>query len=307
MNVSQKECPSAARRAGLIGSLFGLVAAIGYGLVPLFTLPIGPDSPSPDRLSDPSILFYRFLLAAIVIGIIMLVRRKSFRVTRPEMVTLIYLSFLSDGSALFTNEGYHYMTSGAATTLRFMYPVMTAIIMMAFYHEARRLSTISAVVMSVVGVAILSWQPDGGAVSLRGIAVMLVSALCYALYIIRVNRSRVRDMDVLKLTFYVLAIGAAIFAAEAVRHADFQLVSTASQAGNLLLLGLVCTVVTNLCLVGAVKRIGSTMTAVLGALEPLTAVAVGCIVFGEALTWTVLLGVGLIISAVVIIIFTRRR
>lgn len=307
MNDPTKANTSTGSRIGMAGILFGLIAAVGYGLVPLFTLPIGPDSRTPDSMSDPSILFYRFLLAAVIIGVIMLVRSKSFRVTRPEMVTLIYLSFLSDGSALFTNEGYHYMTSGAATTLRFMYPVMTAIIMMAFYHEARRFSTIAAVLMSVAGVGILSWQPDGGIAGLRGIAVMLVSALCYALYIIRVNRSRVRDMDSLKLTFYVMAIGAAIFAAEALRLDQFQPVSTASQAGNLLLLGIVCTVVTNLCLVGAVKRIGSTMTAVLGALEPLTAVAAGCLVFGEALTWNVLLGVGLIIPAVIIIIFTRRR
>lgn len=304
--TEKNEC-SAAARAGMRGTLFGLVAAVCYGLVPLFTLPVSQSEHAEDRMSDPSILFYRFLLAAVIIGGYMLVRRKSFRVTRPEMVTLIYLSFLSDGSALFLNDGYNYMTSGVATTIRFMYPVVTAIVMMAFYHEARKLSTISAVVMSVVGVGVLSWQPDGGATSWRGVVIVLISAFCYALYIIRVNRSRVRDMDGLKLTFYVMAIGAAIFAAEALRQDQFQPVSTATQAGNLLLLGIVCTVVTNLCLVAAVKRIGSTMTAVLGALEPLTAVAAGCVVFGEALTWNVLLGIGLIIPAVLIIIFTRGR
>ena len=70
----------------------------------------------------------------------MLIRRISFKVTRGELVTLIYLAFISDGSALFLIDGYNYMSSGVATTLHFMYPVVTAIIMMTFYNEARRLA-----------------------------------------------------------------------------------------------------------------------------------------------------------------------
>lgn len=135
----------------------------------------------------------------------------------------------------------------------------------------------------------------------------LISAVCYALYIIRVNRSRVRDMDGMKLTFYVMLLGTAIFAADAYRQDSLQIIATTNQAVYLLTLSIVCTVVTNLCLVAAVKNIGSTMTAVLGALEPLTAVALGCLLFSEALTLNILLGIALIIPAVVIIIFTRGR
>ena len=183
---------------------------------------------------------------------------------------------------------------------------MTTLIMIVFYHEVRKLSTILAVLMAVAGVALLSWQPDGET-NIRGVVIELISALCYSLYLIRVNRSRVRDMDGLKLTFYVMGIGAFIFAAEALRQNDFQPVTTSLQATNLLTLGLVCTVVTNLCLVAAVKRIGSTMTAVLGALEPLTAVALGCLFLSESLTWNICTGIALIIPAVVIIIYTRGR
>lgn len=49
------------------------------------------------------------------------------------------------------------------------------------------------------------------------------------------------------------------------------------------------------------------MVAVLGALEPLTAVVIGCTVFGEPITWQVLAGIALIIPAVLVIIWTRRR
>lgn len=288
----------------LTGIGAGLLAAICYGFIPFFTLPIKKGDPA-DLLSDPSILFYRFGMASLVLGAVMLLQRKSFRVSRGELVTLIYLAFISDGSALFLIEGYNYMSSGVATTLHFMYPVVTALIMMVFYHEARKLSTCMAIVMAVGGVAVLSWD-NSGETSLKGVVIVLISAVCYALYIIRVNRSRAAHMDGARLVFYVMFIGALIFGAEALRQGTFAPITTPLQCKNLISLALVCTVVTNVCLVVSVKRIGSTMTAVIGALEPLTAVIVGCLVFGEPFTWQVVTGILLIIPAVIIIIFTRR-
>ena len=293
------------KNAALVGTIAALLAAICYGFIPFFTLPIKQGEPS-DFMSDPSILFYRFGFAALVIGLVMLVRRQDFKVTRGELVTLIYLSFISDGSALFLIDGYNYMSSGVATTLHFMYPVVTALLMMTFYHEARRLSTILAIIMSVAGVGVLCWDPTGHT-SLQGIIIVLISAVCYALYLIRVNRSRAAHMDSLKLVFYILFIGALIFLAEALRQNSFHPISSSLQFGNLVALALICTIVTNVCLVVSVKSIGSTMTAVIGALEPLTAVVVGCLVFHEAFTWQVLTGILLIIPAGGIIIWTLRR
>ena len=291
------------------GIIFGIIAAVCYGFGPTFTLPVSMDNPlanAADQMNTPSILFYRFMLAALMIGVFMWMRGKSFRVTRGELVTLIYLSFLSDGSALFLISGYKYMTSGVATVLHFMYPVFTALLMMTFYHEARKLSTILAVVMAVVGVAVLSWTGDGTA-SVIGITIVLISAVCYALYLIRVNRSRVRDMDVYKLTFYVMLLGGLIFGAQALQQDEIQLVTTIDQSLNLILLAVVCTLISNLCLVAAVKCIGSTFTSILGALEPLTAVVLGVILFSEAITLNIVIGLLLIIPAVIIIIITRER
>lgn len=305
--MSSPSAPSAPASTPFRGILFGLLAAVCYGLIPTFVLPIRAEEGNVHAMPDVSIMFYRFFIAAIIIGLVMAVRRCSFRITRGEAVTLAYLAFLSDGAAIFLIAGYADMPSGIATTIHFLYPVVTAVIMMLFYNEARRPATIAGVVLAVVGVGVLSWPAGGQEVGLTGVVLELISALCFALYLIRVNRSRVRDMDSLKLTFYVMLFGSFIFAGEAVRQDQFQLITTNVQLTDLLLLGLICTVVTNLCLVAAVKSVGSTLTAVLGALEPLTAVVLGCLFFHEVATWNVLLGIGLVIPAVVIIILTRSR
>ena len=215
---------STSNKGVTIGFLLGLLAAVCYGFIPFFTLPIKSGAKA-DFMADPTILFYRFGFASLIVAAIMLMQRKSFKVSRGELVTLIYLSFISDGSALFLIDGYNYMSSGVATTLHFMYPVVTAIIMMAFYNEARRFSTIFAVIMAVVGVGILSWDPTGNT-SIQGVIIVLISAVCYALYIIRVNRSRAATMDGTKLVFYVMFIGAIIFGAEALRQGNFKPITT---------------------------------------------------------------------------------
>ena len=200
-----------------------------------------------------------------------------------------------------------------ATTLHFTYPILTALIMMIFFRERSRVSTWVAIVLSICGVAFLSGVGSAGAQWL-GIVLELISALCFALYLIRVNRSRVvGNMPVAKLTFYVMAFGTAIFAAFiAYERADFDvsahyaLLPPPGGWWNLGFLAIVCTVVTNLSLVHATQNIGPTVTSILGVLEPLTALVLGVLFLGEQLTPAMAIGIGLILPAVLIIILRRK-
>lgn len=294
-----------------VGLFLGLMAAVCYGFIPLFTKELqAPAVGLP--LSSSTILFYRFGIASLILAAIMCVRRESFRITYAEFVRLVQLAFLSNGAALFLISGYRYCSSsGVATTLHFTYPILTALIMMIFFRERSRLSTWIAIGLSIAGVALLSGV--GGGAQWLGIVLEIISALCFALYLIRVNRSRVSQMPVVKLTFYVMAFGALIFAAFiAYERADFDisahyaLIPSASGWLNLCLLSVLCTVVTNLALVYATQNVGPTVASILGVLEPLTALVLGILFLGEELTPSMAAGIGLILPAVLIIILRRK-
>ena len=293
------------------GLFFGLMAAVCYGFIPLFTKELqAPVEGLP--LSSSTILFYRFGIASMLLAVIMVMRRESFRISYAEFLRLVQLAFLSNGAALFLISGYRYCSSsGVATTLHFTYPILTALIMMIFFRERSRLSTWIAIALSIVGVALLSGV--GGGAQWLGIVLEIISALCFALYLIRVNRSRVSQMPVVKLTFYVMAFGALIFAAFiAYERADFDisthyaLVPSASGWLNLVLLSVICTVVTNLALVYATQHVGPTVASILGVLEPLTALVLGVLFLGETLTSSMAAGIGLILPAVLLIILRRK-
>ena len=147
-----------------------------------------------------------------------------------------------------------------------------------------------------------------------GVLLEIISAFCFALYLIRVNRSKISTLPPTKLTFYVMMLGALIFAAtmlyehsEAEHAVSYALLPSFNGWLNLLALSIVCTVVTNLALVYAIQMIGPTVTAVLGVLEPVTAILLGVLFMGERLQLPTVLGIALIIPAVLIIVFRKKR
>lgn len=283
------------------GFLYGLLSSASFGLIPLFTIPIMQEG-----MQFESILFYRFMLACMALGGILLVGGQTFRIQRKDIPPLLLLSLLYLMSAFFLFWGYKFIASGVATTIHFMYPVLTTLLMMLFFKEKKSGWRIAAIVTAITGVYFLSGgNTETGNISFFSLFIVLLSALGYALYLVTISQLKVGKMKGLLLTFYVFLFGGILLfiATEAVGH--IQPISDWNTARNLILLALIPTVVSNLALVRAIKSIGSTLTSVLGAMEPVTAVCVGIFVFGEAFTTEIGLGIALIIAAVLVIILKR--
>ena len=154
-----------------------------------------------------SILLYRFLFAMLALAGILLLDKQSFRIRRKEILPLLLLACLYDSSAVFLFWGYQFMSSGVATTLHFMYPVLTTLIMMIFFHEKKSLWRMAAIALAVAGVFFLSGGDSTGSVTGLGIFIVLLSALGYALYLVTVSQLKNLEMKGLKMTFYVFLFG----------------------------------------------------------------------------------------------------
>ena len=198
------------------------------------------------------------------------------------------------------------MASGVATTIHFMYPVLTTLIMMLFFKEKKSGWRMAAIVSAITGVYFLSGgNMETGSISFSGLFIVLLSALGYALYLVTMSQLKIGRMKGLLLTFYVFLFGGILLFIGIGTVSQLQPISEWHTAGNLILLALIPTVVSNLALVRAVKSIGSTLASVLGAMEPVTAVCVGIFLFGEAFTTSIGVGIALIIAAVMVIILKR--
>ena len=237
----------------------------------------------------------------------LLVERKSFRINRQELIVLGSLGLLFSASCITYYESFLLMDAGIASTILFVYPVMVAGIMAVFFKERITFSTVTAILLALGGIGLL-YQGDGEtSLSTMGIILVILSALCYAIYIVVVNQSSIR-MSSLKLTFYVLFICMFVLLAYSFTSSDLHLQLPPSPRAWFYAcwLGLVPTILSLVLMTIAVHEVGATPTAIMGALEPLTAVAIGVLVFGEALTVQLVIGIVLILSAVLLIVLGKN-
>lgn len=290
----------------LIGTLCAIGAAVCYG-----TNPLGALNLYAEGMNTPSVLFYRFGLAWVIIAVVMAVKavgkRESLRVNRREMLTLTALGLLFIFSSLTLYLSFHLMPAGVASTILFTYPVMTAAIMTIFFKEKVRFATVLSILLSLVGVLLLYWGDSGGTLSIAGVVLVLVSALTYALYIIVVDKSPLQ-MSSFKINFFVLFYCAAGMALFALFSGQPLMLPPTPRAWLWVgWLAVVPAIMALVMMVYAAKYIGSTPTAILGALEPTTAVLIGIFVFSEPFSLRLLIGILLILAAVTIVVLGKGR
>lgn len=279
------------------GYILGSIAAASYGMNPLFALPLYKAGMDPD-----SVLFFRYLFAIPLLGIMIKARGRSFKIQRKETFPLIIMGLLVALSSLTLFLSYNYMAAGIASTLLFVYPIMVALIMAMVFKEKLALQTIVCMLLALGGIGLLYKSEDGSTLSLIGTLLVFASSLSYGIYIVGINQTSLKNVATLKVTFYVLLFGLSLFVARLLYSGVLNTPDQWYLWANLLALAVFPTAISFLCTTGAIQYIGSTPTAILGALEPVTAIFFGIAVFGESLTVRESFGLVMIIVAVTFVI-----
>ena len=292
------------KKRRLAGYLAGFIAGVSYGTNPLFAKPL-LESGVPVLV----MLLFRYGISAAILAIWMLAKREQFRVIGNEIALLVLLGILFACSSLFLFFSYEFIPSGLATTLVYLYPVFVALIMvfLRFYPSWQ---TWLSIIATFGGILLLSSPSTGASIRIPGIILAVASALSYAFYLVIVNRSkRIKNVSEHTLTLYALLTGAFLFAAIRTLQGGSitEGINTASDWGNLIGLAIVPTMISLLTLAVSSRYIGPTKTSILGVFEPLTAILIGTLLFGESLTMKMGIGVAVCISAVVFMVLRPDR
>lgn len=288
----------------LIGYPAGIITGISYGLNPLFGMPLMSKGAEVE-----SILFFRYGIAVLILGAVLLCDRQSFKVTWRQAGILLVLGLLYTASSVTLFEAYKYIPSGLATTLVFLYPVLVALIMV-FLRVVPSWQVWLAIVATFVGVIIMTQGSDTHHINPLGVVLSIGSALVYALFIVIINRSRtISAIPSSLLTFYTLCVGAVVFLTRIGMSGTDMLAGITTRLDwlNLVGLALLPTIVSTATLAVATRNIGATKASVLGVFEPITAILVGTLVFGEALTDNIIVGITIAMVAVTFMIISTKR
>lgn len=287
----------------LKGIAAGVLAAMFYG-----TNPLGAKFIYQDGLNTMSTVFWRYAFAVAILAIAVKAFGHSFKVSRRELGICAYLGVFFSLSSITLYASFNYMDAGLASTILFCYPIMVAVAMTAIFKEKFTLPIALSLALVVAGIILLGKGDTGVNTSLAGVLWVIGSSATYSVYIISVNRLKL-SINNFTLTFYVSVFGMAVVAISSLFGSGNQLMMLPNLHSVVWAaqLGFMPTVLSLIFMNISIKNIGSTAAAILGALEPVTAVFVGHFVFGEAFTLKLLFGIVLILAAVIIVILKDRK
>ena len=288
----------------IIGYPAGIITGITYGLNPLFAIPLMAQGAAIE-----SILFFRYAIAVLVLGCYLLIRRGFVKLSMQQVWVLLALGVLYTMSSLLLFESYQYIASGLATTLVFLYPVIVALIMV-FLGVVPSWPVWLAIAATFGGVIMMTQGEAGHTIDPLGVILSIGSAISYSLFIVIINRNRkIADISNTLLTFATLCVGAIIFPVKMLLS-DVTMMNGIEGVGswfNLLGLAILPTIVSTATLALATRNIGATKASVLGVFEPITAMLVGTLMFGEPLTMSIIVGISIAIVAVTLMISLTKR
>lgn len=284
------------------GFIFAALSAAFYGTNPAFAVPLYNAGMNPI-----SVLLLRYLAGLPFLAAILLWRGEKLAVAKHEIFPVAFLGICMAASSLALYEAYLYMNPGVASTLLFMYPVLTALIMVIFFHEKFRLITAFCLVLMGIGLYFLMIGSDGLSVNLLGVAYIAISSITYAIYLVMIKVSQtIRNLPTIRSLLYQLLFGSFLFIA-ILPFGSFTSPSTVPDWTCILGLALLPTVLSLLFTMMAIARIGPTPTAIFGALEPVTAVLLSIMILGESVTLREFFGGVLILIATLIVMLSNGK
>lgn len=280
------------------GYIYAALSAAAYGTNPAFAVPLYEDGMNP-----VSVLLFRYGLCLPILILMLIARRRSLTLKRNEILPTAILGLLMAFSSLTLFEAYNYMNSGIASTLLFIYPVLVAIIMTFFYHERFKISTALCLVIMGTGLFMMLRTDNETALSAWGCLLVFLSSLSYALYLVMTNINKtVQSIPTLKFLFWQFLFGGLLFVIVIAFYKPFILPAHTWGWFNLGALALVPTIISLGLTTEAIHRIGSTATAIFGALEPLTAVILSVFILGQTMLPREIIGGLLIMIATTLVV-----
>lgn len=307
MSTSLARYEKKKRRIRHNGFFYAAISSASFGFSPLFSIALLTAG-----LSNFDVLSYRWLVAGVVLLVYALIKKKKLQLNSfEEAWKIVVLSILRAITSVTLLIGYANISSGIATTINFMYPVIVAICMMIFFGEKKSPVDIGAILVSIFGIYLLasgdSIVVEGGDTKL-GLICSIISAFSFAAYYILMKLLKADKIEVVKFTTWIMMLSAFyFFVCALIFEGKCPIVRDGMSWLNILGLGLWATMVSNITGVKAIRRIGPTHTSILGALQPVTALVLGVLFLGEHLYVRSIIGISLILVAVSIIVIHQKK
>jgi len=278
--------------AGTISFAFRpVLIKLGYGAAPV---------------SATTLLFLRMVLSLPFFAAAGWWLRNEPPLARRDWAGIVGLGFLGYYLAsLLDFLGLQYIPAGHGRLIMFLYPTLVVILSALFLGKRATGRELAALAVTYTGIALVLSQQLGAPAEHRlfffGAALVFGSAMCYAVYLVT-GSQLIRRVGSMRFTAYTMMVSTA---PAVVQFALLESPAALELPGVVwiyaVLLATVCTVLPVFLVAEALKRIGASQFALIGALGPVTTVLADFMLLDGKLSSLQLLGGVLVIGGVLLV------
>ena len=248
--------------------------------------------------ADPlTVLAVRFAIAGVFLVVLLRLRRERL----PRGRTLVGLALMGGVGYVTQSLSFFFALTVASAALvsllLYVFPAIVAVLAAVVLKQRLTRVKVAAVVLALLGTALVIGQLGGG--TPLGIALGLLSAVAYAIYILISSQLTPRAGAIPATTVVVLAAATVLSTIMVVRGPQFP----TSPAGWAAIAGLavVSTVIAIGTFFAGLERIGPAEASTISTIEPVVTVALAAVILGETVAPIQLLGGILILGAVIVL------
>ncbi len=288
-------------RTKLIGTLCVFGTTIAYGLMPSISfLSFGVG------VSTETLLFSKFFYSAALLWVFIFIKKLPWKLEKDAIKPIAIVAIAYIGIATTLYIAFDYISGSLATIVSFTFPAIIVAVEMIRRIEPVRISKISAVIISMVGMVLVIWGPDMSG-NIIGIAFAFGTAICYVFYIFGLSAKPIKKMNAFVVSGYILATSALFNMVRCLISGQPLIVENMTQLGYMLFLAIVCAFFAILLNAKGVKMIGPGNAAIVNTVEPLIACIFGYLLIGDVLTSNIIIGGALIMGAVLIANWPNKK
>ncbi len=285
------------------GILLTMLAASSFGFIPLFVKIAYANGFNPYTFS-----IFRSLFASVILYIFIRVKKINIKIEKAQYITLFEISLIGYSLMMLTlSLSYNYMSTGLATTIHFIYPVLVMIGSVIFYREKINIFTILSLLLSLTGMYFLVGFGSMISLSIIGVFFALISGGFYAHYVLKVAYGNVRNINSFVIAFYVSLFSTCILFVMTAFMGKLTFNYTYKGVLSAVIIALLCNLIGMVAFQTGLKIISATTATILSTIEPITSLIVGVLVFSEVLFWYHIVGSSLIIVSVIVIAYSEKK
>ncbi|MBE6081665.1 DMT family transporter [Acidilutibacter cellobiosedens] len=278
------------------GIFFIVIASFLLGSIPLFAKVAFKGG-----LNSFTTLTLRFLGAAVILFIYIKKHGYSLKINRKQFLFIMLMGsagyFLTSA---FLFNSYKYISTGLATILSFVYPIVVNLFSIVIYKEKVNFRKGLALVLSIIGIYLLV-ENKSGVMNIKGVLLALSGGFAYAFYILMGANKDLKDINSFILIFYVTLVASLCAFTFSTITGQFHLYINLYSVVGALFLSLACTAIPLILFLMAVRCIGPSEASILNTLEPLVSIIIGAIILKEKIGLGMVIGTFLVILSIIII------